>query len=479
MLADRADAAIDRVTGGLPRGGGAVVDVYPIRRRLILGITLRAFFGDWFAARVDEVGDLFVRPQRFIEAPAVQQLPNPFPFTFRAKVRADRRTIDRLIDDEIAVRRRQSLSEAPDVLDAYLASGLSDVEIRDQVRSLIGAGYDTTAATFAWMMLRCAHTPGVWARLRAEADYVLGTIDQQPANYDAVTFTNLVYAGRVVHEALRLHPAGLLGVRAAGVDVRLGDHRIRRGTLIAWLPYLAGRDPASWEEPLRFNPDRFADLTPDQEMLSDQAWVLFGRGPHSCLGFALAQMELTLILAKLAQRLDITPNAADLPRPLGMVVNRPEGAHPCTSHPGSTERSTVVVHSMAHRGGNRVTLVSSRRDENIEGDGRDQHAASPRGTPCARSHCADDASCWPSGGVHSEVVLRRLPAWTRLDRSSWRRLQRTSRTRRWRAVSRHDHRHGMDRAPPASGVGCGRGVAGARSVSRYVSPRTPRRVRHC
>ena len=306
MIVGRTDAAIDQLRIDLPADGGALVDMYPVGRRLILGITLQAFFGDRVAARVDEMGDLYVRPQRFIEAPAVKQLPHPIPFTFRARVRADRRAID--------------------VLDVYLDSGLSDVEIRDQVRSLIGAGYDTTAASFAWMLLCAASTPGVWARLQTEANDVLGPIDrQQPANHDAATLTNLVFAGRVVREALRLHPAGLLGARAAGVDVRLGDHLIRRGTLIAWSPYLAGRDPASWVEPLRFNPDRFADLTPEQKTLSDQAWVPFGRGPHSCLGFALAQMELTLSVARLAQRLDLTSVTAELPRPLGIIVNRPEG----------------------------------------------------------------------------------------------------------------------------------------------------------
>ena len=325
-ILDRTDVAIDRLVAELPGDGGAMVDMYPIGRRLMLGITLQAFFGDRLAARVDEIGDLYVRPQRFIEAPAVKQLPHPVPFTFRAKVREDRRAIDRIIDDEIAVRRRGAPADAPDVLDAYLGSGLSDTEIRDQVRSLIGAGYDTTAATFAWMMLLAAQAPDVWARLRAEADDVLGPLDQQqPANHDAATLTSLVYAGRVVREALRLHPAGLLGVRAAGVDVRLGDHVVRRGALIAWSPYLAGRDPASWSEPLRFDPDRFADLTPEQKTLSDQAWVPFGRGPHSCLGFVLAQMELTLIVARLAQRLDLTADSDHLPRPLGMVVNRPEG----------------------------------------------------------------------------------------------------------------------------------------------------------
>lgn len=325
-ILDRTDTAIDRLVAELPGDGGAVVDMYPVGRRLILGITLQAFFGDRFAARVDEIGDLYVRPQGFVEAPAVKQLPHPVPFTFRAKVREDRRAIDRIIDDEIAVRRRGAPADEPDVLDAYLGSGLSDTEIRDQVRSLIGAGYDTTAASFAWMMLRATQGPDVWARLRAEADDVLGPIDQQqPANHDAATLTNLVFAGRVVREALRLHPAGLIGVRAAGVDVRLGDHIVRRGALIAWSPYLAGRDPAHWVEPLRFDPDRFANLTPEQKMLSDQAWLPFGRGPHSCLGFALAQMELTLIVARLAQRVDVTAENSDLPRPLGLVVNRPEG----------------------------------------------------------------------------------------------------------------------------------------------------------
>lgn len=325
-ILDRTDDAIDQLLTQFPGDREASMDMYPIGRRLILGITVQAFFGDRFAARVDEIGDLYVRPQRFIEAPAVMQLPHPVPFTFRAKVREDRRAIDRIIDDEIARRRRSAPADAPDVLDSYLASGLSDGEIRDQVRSLIGAGYDTTAATFAWMMLRAAQASDVWARLRAEADDVLGTLgQQQPANHDAATLTKLVLAGRVVREALRLHPAGLIGARAAGVDVRLGDHVIRRGALIAWSPYLAGRDPASWVEPLRFDPDRFADLTPEQKTLTDQAWLPFGRGPHSCLGFALAQMELTLIVARLAQRLDLVPGNSDLPRPLGMIVNRPEG----------------------------------------------------------------------------------------------------------------------------------------------------------
>ena len=205
---------------------------------------------------------------------------------------------------------------------------LSDAEIRDQVRTLIGAGYDTTASALAWMLWCAALSPDAWPRLRAEADAVLGAAGRSATEADTDTLAGLEYAQRVVHESLRLHPAGLVGARVAATDVRLGAHLIRKGTLVVWSPHLAGRDPDAWTDPLRFDPDRFADLTPQQKALTDQAWVPFGRGPHMCIGFALAQMELTLIIARLAQRLDLAPIATEMPHPVGMVVNRPTGGAP-------------------------------------------------------------------------------------------------------------------------------------------------------
>jgi len=128
-----------------------------------------------------------------------------------------------------------------------------------------------------------------------------------------------------VHETLRLHPAGLFATREAARDISIGGFRTRRGTLIVWSPYLAGRDEDSWTDPMRFNPDRFRDLDASQQAQADQAWVPFGRGPHMCLGFGLAQMELTLAIARLAQRLNVTAISAEIPRPVGLVVNRPTG----------------------------------------------------------------------------------------------------------------------------------------------------------
>ncbi len=131
-----------------------------------------------------------------------------------------------------------------------------------------------------------------------------------------------------MRETLRLHPAGVISPREAACDVRVGDHVIRQGTLILWSAHLAGRSPDAWEDPLAFDPDRFADPTPEQRSLARSAWVPFGGGTRNCVGFMLAQMELTVMISRLAQRLDVTPLDPQVPTPVGMVVNRPSGGVP-------------------------------------------------------------------------------------------------------------------------------------------------------
>jgi cytochrome P450 len=334
MIFDRTDAAIDGVLDTAGEGGR--IDLYPIGRELVLGVTLHAFFGERLANRSEEFSDLFLRAQAYIEAPAIKQLPHPFPFTARSRVRADRSRIDQIIDAEIADRRARPAGDPLNVLEAIVTDGtLSDAEIRDQVDTLIGAGYDTTAATLAWLLWCAALEPDVWLRLRAEADGVLGLPGSPTGAPDRTTLAGLVHTPRVVRESLRLHPAGVISVREAAIDVHLGGYVIPRGCLIVWSPHLAGRDPRAWTDPLRFDPERFAELTPEQKAMTDQAWVPFGRGPHMCLGFALAQMELTLMIARIAQRLDLTPTAAVAPRPVGMIVNRPVGGAPFHVRPRS------------------------------------------------------------------------------------------------------------------------------------------------
>jgi cytochrome P450 len=324
-IVEQTDVAVDRLLAEAPTGP---VDLYRVGRALILEIVVQSLFGPRLAPRAAELGELFQRPQDYLESPAVRQLPHPIPWTRRARARADRQAIDAIIDAELAHCRSHPAEDPSDVLAALVADGtLTDREIRDQVVTLVGAGYDTTASSLAWMLWRATLAPGLWARLGEEADAVLGP-PGATATVDHSHLARLDLADRTMRETLRLHPAGALSPREAAVDVTVGGFRIPKGTLILWSAHLAGRDAEVWDDPLRFDPDRFADLDDARRRLADVAWVPFGRGPRNCLGFALAQIELTLVLARLAQRLEVSPPTAELPRPVGMVVNRPTGGAP-------------------------------------------------------------------------------------------------------------------------------------------------------
>ncbi len=328
MILQRTDTAIDQLLATSECGDGPI-DLYPVGRDLILGITLHAFFGERLAGRTAEFSGVFQRAQAFIEAPGIKQLPHPFLRTARSRVRADRRVVDRIIDEEVADRRAHPVGDPLDILEVIATdTALSDAEIRDQVDTLIGAGFDTTASSLAWLVWCAALEPGVWARIRVEADLVFGSPEETTLALDESAFAGLEYTQRAVHESLRLHPAGLIGARVAADDLTLGHRRIRKGTLIVWSPHLAGRDAGVWSDPLRFDPDRYGDLTAEQQTAVERAWVPFGRGPHMCIGFALAQMELALIIARLAQQIDVQPTSTTVPRPVGMVVNKPTGGAP-------------------------------------------------------------------------------------------------------------------------------------------------------
>jgi cytochrome P450 len=313
-------------------GGKAVdVDLYVLVRVLVRRIVVRVLFGSELGSRADEIGALLEPAMSYASQPLLRQLPHPLPFTRRAGARAARRAVDGLIDEELARCRANRDPDATDLLSALVGAedGLSDAEIRDQVVTLIAAGYDTTTAAVSWLLARAVSTPGVWSGLRAEGDEWL---DAEPAKVDAAAFGELRFSEAVMREALRLHPPGVISPREATRSLRVGPYSVRSHSLVMYSPYLLGRDAGSWERPLEFRPERF-EGKPGSDARNDPAWAPFGRGSRSCIGFALAQMEMTLIPARLAQRLDIELVSTAIPTPTGIVVSRPSGGLPALVRP--------------------------------------------------------------------------------------------------------------------------------------------------
>ena len=134
----------------------------------------------------------------------------------------------------------------------------------------------------------------------------------------------LGYTVQVLQEAMRLCPPAPTGSRMATRDVEVGVvFRVEAGTMVALGRMAVQRDPRLWEDPLRFDPDRFS---PQQSEGRDRwQYVPFGGGPRSCIGDHFAMLEATLALATIIRRADIWSLEYDFPLavPFTMVAGGP------------------------------------------------------------------------------------------------------------------------------------------------------------
>lgn len=170
--------------------------------------------------------------------------------------------------------------------------------LRDEAVMLITAGHETTAFTTMMALHTLAAEPETAERLRAELDAALdrGVAPAQLA--DEVPLSR-----HVVQETLRLFPPLPALHRTAVDDVELAGHLVPAGTLVAVSPYVLQRDPRSWPEPQRFDPDRFAEGR--RRDLPRHAYLPFGAGSRICAGNHFALLEAALIVALVTLETDL------------------------------------------------------------------------------------------------------------------------------------------------------------------------------
>ncbi len=247
----------------------------------------------------------------------------PLPSKFRQR-RAIKQ-VDDLIWAHIRERRAAG-STKDDILAQMLKAAsvvhpdnpISDAEIRDEASTLFVAGHDTTSAALAWFWYVLTRNPEVERRALAEVDYVVG--DRRVTGAD---FGQLRFLEMIVKESMRLYPvAGFLFGREAVEDVELGGHQLGRGSWVMIAPYVVHRDPRNFSDPETFDPDRFST-----ERIGDipaYAYIPFGGGPRTCIGNALATMQIVLMAATVLQRFRVSLEQGPPQIELEIVL-RPKG----------------------------------------------------------------------------------------------------------------------------------------------------------
>ncbi len=316
IMVTEADRELDRWQAG------ETVEAFSCLRRAIRRIAVRSLFGDSLGSRSDELGDSLGAAIAFVNRPVGLQVKVDAPWTAWHRAKAARDRADGIVNAEVARRRTAGPGDG-DLLDTLLAATdgegleLSDTEVRDQVVSLIAAGYDTTSAAAGWAVHELLTNDGEWDRAADEVARVVGD--------DALTvehLQSLSHLDHVVNETLRLWPPGFVSARKAVDDFEFAGHHVPGGTMILYSPYVTHRLTELWPDPDRFVPDRWAGAEPDPYQ-----FVPFGGGYRRCLGFAFATQELKVLLVQLLRRATLTalrPTA----RPTGWAALHPKGGVP-------------------------------------------------------------------------------------------------------------------------------------------------------
>ncbi|XP_051131711.1 cytochrome P450 736A117-like [Andrographis paniculata] len=222
------------------------------------------------------------------------------------------RRVDRVAEEvdeflEMVIEDNINGSEIEESLLSTMLNVYQDNTIdRDSIKSLIlemlAGGTDNTAAALEWTMTELLRNPNVMNKLKSEVRAIL-----KDKNH-TISITNddleqMHYLRAVVKETLRLHPSIPLTGRLALQDVKVMGYDIPAGTKVFINIWAICRDPASWDEPDTFKPERFIGSSIDFKGV-DFELIPFGAGRRGCPGSGFAMAGIELLLANLIYKFE-------------------------------------------------------------------------------------------------------------------------------------------------------------------------------
>ncbi len=302
------------------------IDVAAAMMKTTLHIISRAMF----SSDSDEIVDVVERGvgqyQRTVRPGLLDLLGLP---AWLSRVLSSRRAavalneFDRSVDRLLSSRGSSPNIEQKDLLDRLIAArdtdtggGMTAQEVRDQVVTVFMAGHETTAQALAWTWYLLSLHPAIESKLHAEVETVLG--GRAPRYED---LASLRYTRMVLEESMRLFPpAHTMAREPIAADHILGQ-QIPAGTLVLIVPWLLHRKASLWEQPHRFDPERFS---PEQVAARERfTYIPFGAGPRICIGASFAMTEAMLIIAMIAQRYRLRLKPGYPVEPQGLITLRP------------------------------------------------------------------------------------------------------------------------------------------------------------
>jgi cytochrome P450 len=273
---------------------GEEFPIHPRMQAVTLEVILRVVFGVAEGPRLRRLRQLLTTvleetasPFTQLAALATRRFTGRGPW---AQFEGQLKAVDELLYAEIAERRaEESFEQRDDILSVLMAArfedggGLSDVDLRDQLLTLLLAGHETTATALAWTFDLLLRHPRGLRRLR----------DSLEAGEDE-------YMRAVITESLRLRPVVPLAGRRLNAELSVDGLTLPAGTDVTPAIWLTHTRADVYPEPFAFRPERFLEEGPDT-----YAWVPFGGGVRRCIGAAFSEFEMRIVLREVLTRCEL------------------------------------------------------------------------------------------------------------------------------------------------------------------------------
>lgn len=277
-----------------------------ITQKISMQIILQAVFGLRQGERCQRLGRLLAQRLDMASGPLGSALIF-FPILRRDygswspghRIKALATEIDQLIFSEIQDGRSNPDPNRTDILSLLISArdgegnGLSDQELRDELMTLLVAGHETTATAIAWSLYWVHRQPEILERLRTE---LAATPTEDP-----VALTKQPYLSAVCNETLRFYPVAMLTFpRRVEQPISIQGYDLVPGQVVIGSIYLLQRRPDLYPQPDQFRPERFLN-----RQYGPFEFMPFGAGARRCVGAALAQYEMAIVLGTLLQNYDL------------------------------------------------------------------------------------------------------------------------------------------------------------------------------
>jgi cytochrome P450 len=281
-------------------------------QEITLDIIIRTVFGMEDPARaaamalaMRETLDLAANPLLLV--PALQK--DLGPLSPWGRFMRKRKAADKLLYAELKRRRETGDTSRQDILSLLLrardddGSAMSDLELRDQLVTLLVAGHETTATALAWTFRWLLANRSLYGELEAE---VLASAEN--GKLIAERLVKLPLLDAVIRESMRLQPVVPMVGRIVQKPFKLAGYELPEGTAIGPSIYLIQRRHGLYQDPSKFDPRRFIE-----HKFSPNEWFPFGGGIRRCIGMAFALYEMKMIIGAVIARTSLSLEETEPP----------------------------------------------------------------------------------------------------------------------------------------------------------------------